>query len=147
MFASSASKIQKHDEAVSNIVRNNLGDNCKIQPHTRQEVLVCWLDGEVFLYANISGEKDTAMPGIYDVCVAKCSLLTKNLTMNMHIRTHHIPGVDSRGGEQEAAQAAVGVAFTCNLCVTLWEGLNDLYKGLRKYTRLIVHSALRRGST
>lgn len=88
MFASSASKIQKHDEAVSNIVRSDLGDNCKNQPHTRQEVLVCWLDGEVFLYANISGEKDTVMPGIYDVCVAKCSFLTKNLRMNTHIYTH-----------------------------------------------------------
>lgn len=84
MFASSASKIQKHDEAVSNIV-SDLGEN---QPHTRQEVLVCWLDGEVFLYANISGEKDTVIPGIYDVCVAKCQFLTKNLRMNTHIYTH-----------------------------------------------------------
>lgn len=127
-------------------MRNDLGDNCKIQPHTRQEVLVCWLDGEVFLYANVSGEKDTVMPGIYDVCVVKCSFLTKNLRMNMHIHTHHIPGVDSRGGEQEAAQAAVGVGFTFILCFTVWEGLNDLYKRLWKYTRLIVHSALKRGS-
>lgn len=144
MFASSAFKIQKHDEALGNIVRSALGENCKNQPHTRQEVLVCWLDGEVFLYADISGEKDSVMPGIHDVCVAKCSFLTKNLSMNMHIHTHYIPGVDSRGGEQEAAQAAVGVAFTFNLWVTVWEGLNDLHKGLWEYTSLIVHSALKR---
>lgn len=95
---------------------------------------------------QISLEKKTVVPGINDVCVAKCSFLTKSFRTSTHIHTHHIPGVDSRGGEQEAAQAAVGVAFTFNLRLAFWEGLNDLYKGLWKYTCLIVHSALKRGS-
>lgn len=54
-----------------------------------------------------------------------------------------LPRIDSRAGEQEAAQAAVGWYLAFNVCVTIWEGLNDLYKRLWEDASLIVDCALR----
>lgn len=66
--------------------------------------------------------------------------------INYVTHTHTLldkPGVDSVGGEQVAAQAAVCKALALAFCVTLWEGLDDLHEGLRENTSLIVHRALK----
>lgn len=54
------------------------------------------------------------------------------------------PGVDSRGGEHEAAEAAVRVDSAFTFRVTVWEGLNDLHKGFWENTCLIVHRPLKK---
>lgn len=58
--------------------------------------------------------------------------------------TSHRPGVDSRRGEQEAAETAVCVASTFTFRVTLREGFNNLHKGFWENTRLIVYCTLKR---
>lgn len=52
------------------------------------------------------------------------------------------PGVDSGGGEQEAAQAAVGVALAFALRVAVGERLDDLHKGLWENSCLVVDCPL-----
>lgn len=52
------------------------------------------------------------------------------------------PGVDARGGEQEAAQAAVGVTFVFALRAAVWKWLDDLHKGLWENSGLVIYCAL-----
>lgn len=59
---------------------------------------------------------------------------TKRLVLNT-------PGVDSRGGEQEAAQAAVG-ALALALCAAVGKRLDDLHKGLWENSGLVIDRSL-----
>lgn len=52
------------------------------------------------------------------------------------------PGVDSRGGEQEAAQAAVGVALALALRAAVGKRLDDLHKGLWENSCLVIDRSL-----
>lgn len=57
---------------------------------------------------------------------------TKRLVLNT-------PGVDSRGGEQEAAQAAVGALA---LRAAVGKRLDDLHKGLWENSGLVIDRSL-----
>lgn len=73
-----------------------------------------------------------------------CFFLIKNILTKEHAHCAcSLPCINSGVGEQEAVQAAVGWQFAFDLCVTGWEGLNDLDKGLWEYASLVVHCALR----
>lgn len=115
-------------------------------PHTRHQLLVCWLDVEVLLNAHVSASACihthitfTGHPEDNSAILKLFRMHSISLNTDKH---RNIPGLDSRGGEQVASQAAVGVAFSFDLRFTLREGLDDFHKGLWKNTRLVVDRAL-----
>lgn len=99
------------------------------KPHVSQKVFVRRLCREILLDANISAKRrKTIRMGVY-----------LNDGSYFHPKP---PGVDARGAEQEAAQAAVGVTLVFVLRAGVWKRLDDLHKGLWENSSLVVDCAL-----
>lgn len=105
----------------------------------KQEVFVCRLCREFFFYANVSVRRHDRNHQFQDSGFRDSSDEARNMSC---FGTKSTPGVDSGGGEQEAAQAAVGVALAFALRVAVGKRLDDLHKGLWENSCLVIDCSL-----